>query len=156
MKTVNFDQKWRDILGCKSKCNIGKFSFYAYFKYDIESFQGASLFALKKFIQYFFSFKKRKYHLFFLRKQETNFYLFVIFSSLDARKGGSLETGEPWSDKSVLGSTRVKFHLGSGNSPSGLMIHPVEARDEGYYRCRVDFQSSPTRNSRIRIQVIGK
>ena len=49
---------------------------------------------------------------------------------------------------------RAKFDMTPGNS--GLRIRTVWSSDDGLYRCRVDFKDSPTRNSRIRLTVIGE
>ncbi|XP_071513724.1 protein turtle-like isoform X2 [Panulirus ornatus] len=67
--------------------------------------------------------------------------------SIDARTG-PLGRGVHWS---VLG-TRAHFALAS--SPQGLVVNDVAATDEGLYRCRVDFRSSPTRNIRVELHVI--
>ncbi|KAJ0179571.1 hypothetical protein K1T71_005283 [Dendrolimus kikuchii] len=37
---------------------------------------------------------------------------------------------------------------------SGLRVHGVQARDRAVYRCRVDYQISPTRNYRIALDVV--
>ncbi|XP_047737333.1 uncharacterized protein LOC108677033 [Hyalella azteca] len=68
--------------------------------------------------------------------------------SLDARDSSVYE---PWSDENTLG-TRAKFDLNL--EPPGLVIDPALPSDENLYRCRVDFRSSPTRNSRVRLTVI--
>lgn len=69
---------------------------------------------------------------------------------MDARDGTLYDH---WKDEKTLGS-RAKFELDL-NVP-GLVIDPVLPADENLYRCRVDFKSSPTRNSRVRLKVIGK
>ncbi|KAA0198143.1 hypothetical protein HAZT_HAZT008563 [Hyalella azteca] len=73
-----------------------------------------------------------------------------ITPSLDARDSSVYE---PWSDENTLG-TRAKFDLNL--EPPGLVIDPALPSDENLYRCRVDFRSSPTRNSRVRLTVIGE
>lgn len=47
---------------------------------------------------------------------------------------------------------------GSGWRPPspGLALSPVVLEDAGDYICRVDFKSSPTRKSFIRLQVLGQ
>ena len=37
-----------------------------------------------------------------------------------------------------------------------LMVRQVGFSDEGEYRCRLDFQASPTHNARVRLHVVGK
>ncbi|KAF2363111.1 CD80-like immunoglobulin C2-set [Trinorchestia longiramus] len=68
--------------------------------------------------------------------------------SLDARDGTLYDH---WRDENTLGS-RAKFELNL--DPPGLVIDPVLPADENLYRCRVDFKSTPTRNSRVRLTVI--
>ena len=35
-------------------------------------------------------------------------------------------------------------------------MEPVEAGDTGQYRCRVDYETSPTRNTRIKLKLVGE
>ena len=39
---------------------------------------------------------------------------------------------------------------------SYLSISPLRAADGGVYRCRVDFREAPTRNTRIKLNLISK
>ncbi|XP_060800752.1 nephrin [Amyelois transitella] len=54
-----------------------------------------------------------------------------------------------WTDEPFAGRARW---LGSPNS--ALQLRGIQARDRATYRCRVDFQVSPTRNSRVALDVI--
>ncbi|XP_053599796.1 hemicentin-1-like isoform X2 [Plodia interpunctella] len=54
-----------------------------------------------------------------------------------------------WTDEPFAGRARW---LGSVNS--ALQIRGIQSRDRATYRCRVDFQISPTRNSRVALDVI--
>ena len=56
-----------------------------------------------------------------------------------------------WADAHTLGD-RAHFDL----ELEALVIEPVLTRDANLYRCRVDFKSSPTRNSRVKLSVIGE
>ena len=38
---------------------------------------------------------------------------------------------------------------------SYLNLEPVVRGDSGQYRCRVDYEVSPTRNTRIKLKLIG-
>ena len=39
---------------------------------------------------------------------------------------------------------------------SSLNLEPVLGGDSGQYRCRVDYDTSPTRNTRIKLKLVGK
>lgn len=71
--------------------------------------------------------------------------------SYDVRE---LLRGQPkhWWDADLLGS-RAFFNAGS--SPH-LLLQGLTSADAGLYKCRVDFQREPTRNTRINLTVVGK
>lgn len=64
-----------------------------------------------------------------------------------------LQEAQHWSDPDVLKS-KAQFYYET--NPPVLRIKLVKREDAGLYRCRVDFQKSPTRNSRINLTVLGK
>ncbi|CAL4113124.1 unnamed protein product, partial [Meganyctiphanes norvegica] len=70
--------------------------------------------------------------------------------SIDGRSG-SIYRAKHWVDNETLQS-RAYFDMTS--SPTGLVLKPVLTSDHGHYRCRVDFRSSSSRNSRIHFTVI--
>lgn len=72
-----------------------------------------------------------------------------VFGSIDSRSG-PLESSVKWSG---LGD---RAHFDVTSPTQSLVINPVEAQDDGDYRCRVDFRSSPTRNLRVKLQVVGE
>ncbi|XP_042213244.1 nephrin-like isoform X2 [Homarus americanus] len=61
--------------------------------------------------------------------------------------------GQPkhWWDAELLGS-RAFFNAGS--APSHLLLQGLSREDAGLYKCRVDFQRAPTRNTRINLTVV--
>ncbi|XP_069165283.1 protein turtle [Procambarus clarkii] len=67
--------------------------------------------------------------------------------SIDSRSG-SMESSVHWS---ALGD-RAQFDV-SSHSQSLIITH-VQADDDGIYRCRVDFRSSPTRNTGVNLLVV--
>ena len=71
---------------------------------------------------------------------------------MDARGKVPLSRGVYWSDDRIFGA-RANFRL---SEPSGLSVVNVRESDEGLYRCRVDFKTSPTRNTLIKLTVIGE
>lgn len=81
------------------------------------------------------------------------FLSFIFFGhSLDSRDG-FFRTATHWREKTGLGE-RLNFKTDS--SPTLLTINNVQEADEGYYRCRVDFMKSPTRNFKVHLTLIGK
>lgn len=58
-----------------------------------------------------------------------------------------------WADDRALGGRA--FFRAAGNA-SHLALERVQEADAGSFRCRVDFSRSPTRNSIVNLQVIGK
>lgn len=70
---------------------------------------------------------------------------------LDAR-GRSLQQAVHWADQDVFSS---KPHFYYDTHPPALRVRSIEQKDAGIYRCRVDFQHSPTRNWRIHLSVSG-
>lgn len=71
--------------------------------------------------------------------------------SYDVRE---LLRGQPkhWWDADLLGS-RAFFNAGS--SPH-LLLQGLTEEDAGLYKCRVDFQREPTRNTRVNLTVVGE
>ena len=58
---------------------------------------------------------------------------------------------------SFAGDRGYVFYEESPHScKSSLNIEPVSVPDSGQYRCRVDYDTSPTRNTRIKLKLVGK
>ncbi|KAL2714003.1 neural cell adhesion molecule 1 [Vespula squamosa] len=73
--------------------------------------------------------------------------------SLDARSG-NLSAAIHWADGDDLGR-RTYFQVGDGQR-SKLKITKVKYKDQGLFRCRVDFVDSPTRNFRANLTLVEK
>lgn len=54
---------------------------------------------------------------------------------------------------SVLGE---RLYFQTMSDPAHLSIQDLQAKDEGIYRCRVDFKNTPTRNLKINLTIIGE
>lgn len=72
---------------------------------------------------------------------------------MDAR-GGPLEHAIHWAMSNDFGS-RSNFLLGKGSIRSRLKISKVAESDQGIYRCRIDFNNSPTKNYKVNLTLIG-
>ncbi|XP_032597562.1 uncharacterized protein LOC6569654 [Drosophila grimshawi] len=70
--------------------------------------------------------------------------------SFDVR-GRQFEKALYWSDTNSFGP---RAYFVTGQQPAKLSVENIQLDDEGVYRCRVDFQNSPTRNHRINLTVI--
>nr|XP_050852390.1 synaptogenesis protein syg-2-like isoform X2 [Vespula vulgaris] len=66
-------------------------------------------------------------------------------------RGKHSEKASHWKNKEHLNEFT---HFRMNTDPAMLVISDVEEKDEGDYRCRVDFTKSPTRNSRIYLTII--
>ncbi|ROT79812.1 putative hemicentin-2-like [Penaeus vannamei] len=69
--------------------------------------------------------------------------------SLDSR-GKSLEHASHWAEQD-LGHRAV---MRVNRKQHGLLLEDIQLKDQGMYRCRVDFVESPTRNVRVRLRVV--
>lgn len=49
-----------------------------------------------------------------------------------------------------------RAHFRTLTEPSTLSIDNVSEKDEGEYRCRIDYLRSPTKNFRVKMTVIGE
>lgn len=79
--------------------------------------------------------------------------IFILINfSFDAR-ATDFEKGSHWLDEKSLGS-RAYFQASA--TPPSLIINDAQDSDSGIYRCRVDFQKSPTKNSRVQLKIIRK
>lgn len=70
--------------------------------------------------------------------------------SFDVR-GRQFNHAKLWSSPTFFGQ-RAFFR--AVTNPAQLFIDTIKESDEGIYRCRVDFNNSPTRNSRVNFTVI--
>ena len=86
--------------------------------------------------------------------------VFFFVNSYDLREG---DRGLQWRDNTTAGA-RARFHFyetgmrsetGAKVITGILVINPLMMDDEGVFRCRVDFREAPTRNTRIKLGMIG-
>ncbi|XP_055701884.1 nephrin-like isoform X1 [Phlebotomus papatasi] len=76
-------------------------------------------------------------------------YVTPIYS-FDAR-GSHLDGGSHWSDDTSIAGRGI---FQAKTKPAILALQSSRSSDSGIYRCRVDFQKSPTRNSKVNLTVI--
>ena len=78
----------------------------------------------------------------------------IVFSfDLRSSSGG----GQHWKDEGVLAKRGYVYYEESPHScRSSLNLDPVVGGDGGQYRCRVDYETSPTRNTRIKLKLVGE
>ncbi|XP_059607786.1 nephrin-like [Phlebotomus argentipes] len=76
-------------------------------------------------------------------------YVTPIYS-FDVRHS-QFEKGKHWVDENTFGG-RAFFQAAA--QPASLTIDSTKSSDSGTYRCRVDFNKSPTRNARVQLKVI--
>ncbi|XP_048507563.1 hemicentin-2-like isoform X2 [Athalia rosae] len=71
--------------------------------------------------------------------------------SFDVRNRLQFSEARLWSSPVALGP---RAFFVTATKPAHLSIDKLETRDEGVYRCRVDFKNSPTRNHKMNLTVI--
>ncbi|XP_076645161.1 neural cell adhesion molecule 1 [Halictus rubicundus] len=71
--------------------------------------------------------------------------------SFDVRSNRQFSSAHLWSSPAALGPRA--FFITASN-PAHLSIDGLELKDEGIYRCRVDFKNSPTRKQKMNLTVI--
>ncbi|XP_076547523.1 motor axon guidance molcule sidestep isoform X3 [Osmia lignaria lignaria] len=77
--------------------------------------------------------------------------MLVRVRSLDARSG-DLQSAIHWAVSDDLGK-RTYFQIGDGHRAK-LKVTKVTYKDQGIFRCRVDFINSPTRNFRVNLTLV--
>ncbi|KAG8262208.1 hypothetical protein J6590_057042 [Homalodisca vitripennis] len=75
-----------------------------------------------------------------------------FFYSVDARER-DFKQAERWSDETIFGN---RAYFMSEKQPAELGVDHIREEDQAIYRCRVDFKSAQTRNSKINLTVIGR
>ncbi|XP_067208142.1 synaptogenesis protein syg-1 isoform X3 [Linepithema humile] len=74
----------------------------------------------------------------------------VPIYSYDLRQNSKAATH--WQEEQYFKNNRAYFQ--TTTEPAVLNIYLIKEQDEGEYRCRVDFTTSPTKNTRIHLTVI--
>lgn len=77
----------------------------------------------------------------------------MVCCSFDVRGRRQLSNAHLWSSPKALGP---RAYFTTATNPAHLAIERLESKDEGIYRCRVDFKNSPTRKQKMNLTVIGK
>lgn len=72
--------------------------------------------------------------------------------SVDARER-DFKQAERWSNEHVFGN---RAYFMPEKQPAELGVDHIREGDQGMYRCRVDFKTAQTRNSKVNLTVIGK
>lgn len=67
-------------------------------------------------------------------------------------RGKHSEKSPHWKEEYL----KDRAYFRTATEPASLNINHIDDKDEGEYRCRVDFTKSPTRNSRIQLVIIGE
>ena len=76
-------------------------------------------------------------------------------SSFDLRSSSG--PGQHWKDDKTLGDRGYVLYEESPRiCKSYLTLERLVPEDSGQYRCRVDYQVSPTRNTRIKLKLVGR
>uniref|UniRef100_A0A182XVB2 Ig-like domain-containing protein n=1 Tax=Anopheles stephensi TaxID=30069 RepID=A0A182XVB2_ANOST len=76
----------------------------------------------------------------------------VPIYSFDTR-GPHVNSPSHWKDVAIL-EDRANFKTTREQSRAMLVISPVQKKDAGIFRCRVDFLLSPTKNSNVNLEVV--
>lgn len=69
---------------------------------------------------------------------------------MDMRERRHPSNADHWSDEKIGGRAYFNFDKKS------LIIDNVKESDEGFYKCRMDFKQTPTKNSEFKLVVVGK
>ncbi|XP_040153573.1 hemicentin-1 isoform X1 [Anopheles arabiensis] len=76
----------------------------------------------------------------------------VPIYSYDTR-GPHVNSPSHWKDVAIL-EDRANFKTTREQSRAVLVISPVQKKDAGIFRCRVDFLLSPTKNSNVNLEIV--
>ncbi|KFB40641.1 AGAP001824-PA-like protein [Anopheles sinensis] len=76
----------------------------------------------------------------------------VPIYSFDTR-GPHVNSPSHWKDVAIL-EDRANFKTTREQSRAVLVISPVQKKDAGIFRCRVDFLLSPTKNSNVNLEIV--